>query len=250
MNVRFVLPVILILAASILMTTESAFSSGSGIPEPSVPEFAVKFVNASYTVTTKNAYTGLYETEQISNNSIEITIKNQPFDYPDYQLYYKVRTKPHFADNDWTNVSTSILQSNSSHTIIALPVVPTNYYGETGYDLLRPSSRNSDVLHALPDNSQIDFQVETLVGHIAQRWVPDHWMFPDISGHYEDYVAFDTTSGWSETQTGTINNSDSTTNSTVNLNPPDHLTFILAGALILVPIAAGPGLIIHLSKRK
>ncbi len=51
------------------------------IPTPSMPQFTVKFVNASYSVTSTNSYTGENETQLISNNSIEVTIKNQPFDY-------------------------------------------------------------------------------------------------------------------------------------------------------------------------
>jgi hypothetical protein len=231
------------------MTTEQAFSA---VSKPSVPEFTVKFVNASYTETTKNPYTGLYETELINNNSIEITIKNQPVDYPDCQLYYSVRIKPHFADNDWTNVSTSMLQSNSSYTIIAFPVVPTTMHGETGYDLQKG---DYTVFYALPDGSQLDFQVKAFVGHYETEWVSGWY---GIGGEYVESLVVDTESDWSETQTFTINNYDSTTNTETpeqkdqepETQQTDWLTVITDGALILIPIAAGLGLLIHLSKRK
>ena len=59
---------IAVLALSSLVMVDSAFAQS--IPKTSVPEFTVKFVNASYTITTTNSYTGLDETELICNNSI------------------------------------------------------------------------------------------------------------------------------------------------------------------------------------
>src|SRR3989304_6020755 len=97
MSKRASLLLFAMLAASSLIMVEFAFVQST--PKPSVPEFTVKFVNASYNVTTTNPYTGLDETRQTSNNSIEITINNQPFDYSNNQIYYNIRTKPHFADN-------------------------------------------------------------------------------------------------------------------------------------------------------
>jgi hypothetical protein len=229
MSKQFILLLILVATASSLLFVKTAYSS---VPTPSVPEFTMKLAYSSYAVTTTNPYTGLDETERISNNSIEITIKNQPFNYPDYQLYYSVRAKPHFAENDWTNVSTSILQSDSSYTVIVFSAVSTVMTGETGYDLKKG---DQTVFYALPDGSQLDFQVEASVGHIAQRWVPPHWMTPDISGHYVDYVAFDTTSGWSETQTFTIG---------VQLSP------LLSATLIVLLGVASLGLAFYLIKRK
>lgn len=55
------------------------------IPTPSVPEFTVKFVNASYEVPTSystDPYTGQNVTHSsyfVENSSIELTITNQPF---------------------------------------------------------------------------------------------------------------------------------------------------------------------------
>ena len=71
-NKVFSLLLFLILTASSLFIVESA--NAQSIPKLSVPEFTVKFVNASYGVTTTNPYTGANETQQISNNSIKITI--------------------------------------------------------------------------------------------------------------------------------------------------------------------------------
>lgn len=96
-----ILILILTIASLSLLMVKPVFTQS--IPTPSVPQFTVKFLNASYSVTTTNPYTGVNETNQITNNSIEITINNQVFDNSNYQIFYNIRTKPHFAEN-WTEV--------------------------------------------------------------------------------------------------------------------------------------------------
>jgi len=224
---------------SSLIMVGSAFAQSA--PKPSVPEFTVKFVNASYTVTTTNSYTGLDETEQICSNSIEITINNQPFDSSDYQIYYNIRVKPHFED-DWTEVyplenrtssydgdvtfsyaqyinADSTPQSKSSYTIITFSVVPTDLHSATGYDIQRYYSglegqegSVSAFLSAIPDGDKVDFQVQALVGHDSQVWIIEHLIIddplhPTIGGHFAPAVAYDGASDWSNTQTITIGES-------------------------------------------
>jgi len=266
---------IAILTASSLVMVHSVFAES--IPKPSLPKFRVKFVNASYTVTTTNAYTGLDETKQISNNSIEITITNQPFDYSDYQIYYNIRVKPRFADKDnWTEVyplityassyegdynfsyaeyinDNSMPQSKSSYTIVTFSVVPTELYLGSGYDVEGTS------LWAIPDGSQLDFQVEALVGHPSQRWVSDHVLAPWLGGSFTPAVAYDETSGWSNTQTVTIGESQTPTPSpsttptpTPNQEPQqtEPLVTIIGLAIVAIVIGAGLGLLVYLIKRK
>ena len=230
-NKVFSLLLLLILTASSLFIVESA--NAQSIPKLSVPEFTVKFVNASYGVTTTNPYTGANETQQISNNSIKITINNQFIDNSNNQLYNNIQAKPHFAEN-WTEIypiqnrtssynedgtfsyaqyinADSSSRSSSSYTTIAFPVVTTEYYSESGYDIQRyyagepgQEGRYFAFLHGIPDNAQIDFQVEALLGHGSQKYVNDHPLAPYPIGHYESAIAFDTASGWSNTQTITI----------------------------------------------
>jgi hypothetical protein len=226
----FALILILIMAISSLIIVESAFVQS--IPKPSVPQFTVKFVNASYSITTTNPYTGANETKQIINNSIEITINNQFFDNSNNQIYYNIRTKPHFAEN-WTEVypiqnrtssyngagtfsyawyiDDSSPQSKSSYTIITFPVVATEYYSESGFDIQRYYSgdigqegRYFAFLHGIPANAQIDFQVEALVGQNSTYWYVQHPLFPQYGGFHEPAIAYETASGWSNTQTITI----------------------------------------------
>jgi hypothetical protein len=219
-------------------------SAETSITKPSVPEFTVKFVNASYSVTTTNPYTGLSETKLTSNNSIEVKIKNQPFAYSSNQIYYNIRTKPHFADN-WTevyplrNITSSYNgndafsyalyivdsppQSKSSYTIITFPVVATELYSASGYDIQRYYSGTegqegmySAFLSVIPDGAQLDFQLGALVGHDSQMWVIEHPFYPTIGGHFAPAVAYDATSDWSNTQTITIDESAPTTTPTAS----------------------------------
>ncbi len=206
--------------------------SGSPIQQSSIPEFTVKFVNVSYSMTTTNPYTGMNETQLVNNNSVEFTIKNQLFGNSG-NIYFNIRTKPHFAE-DWTEVyplqnrtssydgkgtfyyalyisPDSPKQSNSEYTTLSFPVVPTELYGASGYDIQRyypgyegEEGRVFAFLSAVPSDGVLDFQVETLAGHNAERWVIEHPFYPTIGGHSTSAVAYDSTSGWSGTQSITI----------------------------------------------
>ena len=76
------LTICLILAISSLMVVRLA---SSAITKPSVPEFTVKFVDASYNVPTTSSidpFTGQNVTNEgyhVENRTIELIIKNQPF---------------------------------------------------------------------------------------------------------------------------------------------------------------------------
>jgi len=255
------------------------------IPKPSVPQFTIKFVNASYSVTTTNSYTGQSETQQISNNSIEITIKNQPFDYSNnglaYQIYFDVRIKPHFTNIDnWTEVyplenltssqanengvfsfaeyisPDSPPQSYSSYTIITFPVLPTDLYGASGYDIQRYYSGQegqegtySTFLRAIPSGGQLDFQVEALVGHDSQMWVIQHPLYPLVGGYSAPANAYDLTSGWSATQTITIPSSSSTSpspNPTTTPAVPEFPTLIILPLFVVITLLS----IVLIRKRK
>jgi hypothetical protein len=228
---------ILILAVSSMFTFKPA--NAQSVPKPSVPGFSVRFVDASYNVSSTNAYTGLSETNPVSNASIVFTVFNQPFVSPNYQLYFNIRVKPHYADN-WTEIypvvnttsanngdgtfsyalyiDDSPLQSTSGNTSIIFPVIPTDLYEATGYDIQRYYSPNenrdggySTFLEAIPNGAQLDFQVQALVGHAGQMWIIQHPFYPTIGGYPTIAVAYDTASGWSNTQTIIISGIASTT---------------------------------------
>ncbi len=193
------------LIALLLMTTVCICSANSTIHKPSVPEFTVKLVAHPYdvpsnTTTTIDQYTGkeIVTTQpgyHVENKSIEIIIKNQPFKPYQYlntsryvSLYFNVRVKGHFSD-DWKELYSprdipirggsfgthheSPKQSSSEYTVLSCPA---NY--ATG--------------------EQVDFQVEAFAGFYSQVW-------PYMGVAYAVDVFTGEFSGWSDTQTITIN---------------------------------------------
>ena len=241
----FVLVLTIVISMPCLTLITIYPANAQTIPVPSIPQFTIKFVNASYSITTTNAYTGQSETQEVSNNSIEITIKNQPFDYSNngltYQLYFNIRAKPHFGEN-WTEVypiengtskynggvnfsyaeyiePDSPIQSSSEATSVTFYVVPTTFYGSTtfvGYQIQRYNSGgiegspyNETFLNDVPNGAQLDFQVQALVGHNSTMWYNSNPFYAGIGG-YIPAVAYDSASGWSNTQTITIGEMAST----------------------------------------
>jgi hypothetical protein len=119
-------------ALSVMPTITQAAS------KPSVPQFSVKFFDSSYDVppsTTKTVdqYTGKETTTTIpgyhvTQMSVEVTIKNQPFtpytneDGQETYLFYGVEVKGHFGEV-WfplrgAHGSYSHVQSNSGYTVV------------------------------------------------------------------------------------------------------------------------------------
>jgi len=276
MEKRFVILLILILASSSLIVIKIAQAT---ITKPSVPEFTVKFINASYTVV--DPYTGV--SQQIDNSSIEVIIKNQAFAYSfngsTYHLYYNVRTKPHFGGN-WTERYPVIDRPNSPYNADSkswsiskyltnefhspLPSKPNSDYTVISYALNGDNAYYS--FYGLPSNAQIDFQVEAIVGHDSQAWYVQHPLYPEYGGFYEPAIAYDTDSGWSNTQTITIDANASTT--TPNASPSQNSTstpepqqteplqsepfptlLVVAVAVTVVTVVA-VGVLVYFKKRK
>jgi len=184
------------------------------IPKPSVPEFAVKYVDYSYDIPPTyeiDQFTGQNVTkregEHIDNRSAVFTIRNQPFTtYVDsgnntIGLYYNFRYKGHFG-SDWGYFPFSESgQSWRYHaTFIVFIDVPPDKFS---------SASNSEYTETLlrlpflfgygnpPMNTQVDFQVQALIGHI------------DYEG--DGYYRFTgERSDWSNTQTIAIGGSTPT----------------------------------------
>ncbi len=100
---------------------------------------------------------------------------------------------------------------NSGSIIVSFPVIATEYYGESGYDVLRYYSGDEGqqgeyfaFLHGIPYDSQLDFQVNTLVGHNSTYWYVMHPLYPQYGGFDEPATAYDLQSDWSAAQTVTI----------------------------------------------
>ena len=177
----FVLILILIMAILTLSLLTIEPACAQSIPMPSVPQFTVKLINETYSVTTTNPYTEVNTTQRIDNASIEITIENQPFSpYWDTSvgsnitLFYNIRLKGHFAEN-WTYPYSPEngypTQSTSEDTILSMPA---NY----------------------PTGGQVDFQVQAMIGYLQST--------PSLSLPLGGYSFMGQTSDWSNTQTITV----------------------------------------------
>jgi len=167
--------IVLMLSCGVL----SVFATVQAQSKLSVPEFTVKLVDNSYDVPptqTTDPYTGTttipsYHVEKIE---IEINIKNQ--NYPS-KIEYQVRTKGHY-EQEWNIRTTLIEQSKGQYTVITL---------RTEY---------------LPDGAEIDIQVEARSGTYHEERDPASAGLP---GGGKIQVFDGEKSGWSKTQTITIN---------------------------------------------
>ncbi len=189
---------LLLIALVTLSSYVVAGSVGLEITKPSVPEFTVTLIDLSYDIPDSSSidpYTGqtiITPAEHVDNRTIEVKVKNQPFTpYIDdessftIKLYYNIRVRGHFSGN-WTEVfsvdNPHPVQSNSDYTTISLPLG-----GNVGP--FASLSTNS--------SSQIDFQVEAMIGYFSRTTGFASWYFAGEE------------SGWSNTQTITI---DATSN--------------------------------------
>ena len=234
----------------------------SGILKPYVPEFTVELIDLSYDVPTTystDPYTGetiTHPGHRVTNKTIELTIRNQPFDYSandvTYHLFYNVRIKPHFEEN-WNELYPLVERHNSSYNSFSWPY--SLYVSDSA-----PCESNSEfIILSLSayysPNAQVDFQVEAIIGHDSQFWYIEHVLAPMYGGYYKPAIAYDTTSGWSNTQTLTISESQTPTSSpepTPSQEPQqtDHTTIIVGVAIIVAVLGAGLGFLFYLIKRK
>jgi hypothetical protein len=212
------------LAVTLRFGTVQASTGDSGILKPSVPEFTLRYIDLSYDVPPTygiDQFTGKNVTKQegyhVDNQSIAFRIKNQPFtSYNDssgnnISLYYNFKFKGHFG-NEWSYYPFS--ESGQG----------TRRYSAMFYVLIDQSpklpasnSEYTDIVLGLPFlfgvqnppvGSQVDFQVQALIGHID--YAGDG--FYSYTGQRSD---------WSNTQTITIgtNASPSTSDTSPSTSP-------------------------------
>ncbi|MCL5876450.1 MAG: hypothetical protein M1540_01400 [Candidatus Bathyarchaeota archaeon] len=197
--------------AFLLFVIMSVFSSLSiinqvsgqvGVTTPITPGFSVNYeeynwyISPTYDVdpsTGKAVMTheGYYKV----NRYAHISISNQPFEpYPDSKgnlidLFYDIKWKPHNADSWQTLLPPgSHLSQNKEFYLSAVSI---GFKGNPDHSLW-------DLLDYIPGN-QIDFQVQALIGYYTV-----------------DNVFVGQSSGWSNTQTLTIPNDDSTSSPSQN----------------------------------
>jgi hypothetical protein len=202
-----------------------ASPESESIPQPSVPEFTVEFVNGT----------------------IEVKIKNQPFvSYYDTSIgwnidfHYNIRIKGDFSE-DWTElylIEEVPTHSSSEYTMLSYALV-----GENTYIL-------GNKMIEFPSGAQIDFQVEAMIGYVHRVYNPN------ATSHLEmyPYVFTGEKSGWSETQTITLPTATPSSSPSPTSTPktPETMQFeaILGAVIAAAVIGAGLGLLIYLIKRK
>jgi hypothetical protein len=197
---------IVVIGAVSMLAIQPTFAQS--IPQPSAPQFTVKFVDRSYDVpntyrTTTDPFTGKQVTANyggyhVTNKTVDITIKNRPYSSINLQngnlvqLYYAVRTKGHFTD--WSPEAsggysfTRVLSSTTGDTVVTLRI------GSCDNDILMDYA---DVV--ISEAGQEDFQVNAQAGY----------EYPYSGGHILPLgieFALLAESGWSGTQTVSFSN--------------------------------------------
>jgi len=216
------LMLITVLVLSGLVMVGSAFAQS--IPKPAVPEFTAKVADSK---------------------AIEVTIKNQPF-VPYYDsssswnisLYYNIRVKGH-SEQNWTIlhlIEDLPTQSNSNNTILSYPLSDEN---TNSYIL-------GDKILEFPPNSQVDSQVQAMIGYIHRVLNPNATSQLDLY----PYVFTGEESSWSNTQTITIKEDQTPTSTPYKEPQQTEQELILGVAVTVAVLAVGLGLLLYLIKRK
>ena len=181
MSKTIVLMLFALLILSGIVMAGSVFAQS--LSKPYVPEFTVKYVDYSYYVPPTfeiDQFTGQNVTKQegehVDNRSAIFSIRNQPFTtYVDSNnntigLYYNFRYKGHFG-SDWGYFPFSESgQSWRYHSafFVFIDVPPDNFSSAS-------NSEYTEILLSLPFlfgygnppmNTEVDFQVQSLIGHI------------------------------------------------------------------------------------
>ncbi len=216
---------ILVVAISCLTLSMVKFVNAQSVH---VPEFTVKYVSSSYNTT--DPYKGI--SQQVDNNSIVVSIKNNPLYYQGQQaiIYYNVTTKGHFEAN-WTYILTIALNLTNG------PLYHLPQSLETNYGLASSNSSYKDIVipaNQYQPNSQIDFRVQELELNSSQVTIyPPNGGDPSIETAY--YLVG--TSDWSTTQTVTVHASSASPTPSIpeipTLIPPLLLLSIAAAALLI-----------------
>jgi hypothetical protein len=179
----------------------------------------------------------------VEQQSIQITIKNQPFTpYMSngftVDFRYNIRIKGHYSE-DWNEI---YLASDNGYAYQDL---------ECEYTVILFSGHNSVNAQSMSIQfsvgDKVDFQIEAMIGYVSR--VND----PTATGpNWYPWRLTGEKSGWSQTQTLTITDHTSTITSEpeTQSNQPDQFALVVAGALVAIPVAAGLGLLIHFSRKK
>jgi hypothetical protein len=164
--------------------------------------------------------------EHISNKTVEVTIKNQPFiPYTDstgnyITLFYNLRYKGSFGQ-DWT------VMYGVERTVWYNFNNPIDNYG---YLIQDYPSQNTIALITPPEQGQMDIQVEALAGHTNRTIIHGGIITARVN-----YTFYGEESSWSNTQTITIGENTNTTTPSPTV-PEFPITAILIAVLGVVSL--------------
>ena len=174
-----------------------------------------------------------HEGYYVESRTVEIRIKNDmPNEYV-AGFYYNIRWKGHFEEewHEFYHSSDGFLPRDSgAETVFSRE----GEYSST--EGLKMDTRGMDA--PFPPDSQIDFQVEAMVGSIQHS----------IASFYSYDVFEGETSGWSETQTLTIESPTPT--SSPAPTTPELVDTIVGIAIVAVVVGTAFSLLVYFTKRK
>ena len=262
----FALALILTVAISGLSLIMLKPANAQSIPNPSIPEFTLRYIKASFNVTTFDTYTGANITQQIDNSTVELAIKNQPYqtslDNKTYYLYYNIRTKSHDGQ-DWAEhyplsylISNGILWWDEPIQHAWFISTLNNFDGTRNL----PASNSAYTTLAFPAKSypiNTDFQVEALIGHKASYFPPNQFpRYPDDYGLGKHVflagVILDTSSGWSDTQTVSLPETSPTPipSPPISVQPTQNMSTLLIVATTIILLSTVVSLLLYRRHRR
>lgn len=219
----FLVLFVIVLLASSLMIIESAFAQS--ISKPSVPEFTINFTRTLYTVTAPDPVSGENITQQFQNNTIQVKIENRPYPLSSinsskYHLFYNIRIKLH-SENNWSELYPPEWyynnETNFNSTALNLARTPnastSKYTTISFYDYYPSYPPNTEIgvsppFH-FPPGTQLDLEAQAIIGVDSQVYIADHPTAPWYGGHYEPAIVVDVASDWSNAQSITITENNS-----------------------------------------
>jgi hypothetical protein len=203
----------LLLILSLTISSLLMLSLASAETKPLIPQFTLKIVNHTYqiaSISSTDPFTGKITTSPGGNidwQTLDITITNQKYDgkqVNEYGLYsgflYFVRYKGHYAvewnEEPATNNFYFPYNSTSQYTLASFVLNQAfEHLEEDGV----PNTYVTPHSFGLPAEGQVDFQVEALIGNLTQQ----------IS-FGRPLIFTGQQSGWSSTQTLSINDGSAT----------------------------------------
>ncbi len=211
---------VVILAVSSLLIVKSTYAQSTPTQKPTPPEFTLTFNPASETITHVDSFTGSKTYEIVDKSTIEVKIKNQPFEESingvKYYLFYSIFVAGHFDpsnQNDWRYCYN----------------FPYNYTNTSPYPKTLEATKSEFTTVSIegnfPSHAQIDVQVGAMLMHDGQFRAYDY--IGDLTGHLVSGVVEGEISG--STQTFIIPDHQASLASSLNptsvvTSPPESIT--------------------------